>query len=57
MSDVSESPDVGDVQLGSNSAVPITREDVTLARIDALKIYSTFILLYLVIHEIIVHHF
>ena len=38
MSEVSDSPDVGDVQLGSNSSVPITREDDKLKRIDDLKI-------------------
>jgi hypothetical protein len=37
LSDVSDSADVGDVQLGSNIAVPITREDKMLARIDILK--------------------
>ena len=37
MSYVSESPDVGDVQVCSNSAVPITREDVKLTRINASR--------------------
>ena len=37
MSEVSDSPDVGDVHLGSNSSVPLTREDAMLARVDALK--------------------
>ena len=37
MSDVSDSPDVGDVHLGSSSRDSLTREDVVLERIDALK--------------------
>ena len=37
MSEVSESPDVGDVQYIQDASRPLTREDATLARIDALK--------------------
>ena len=37
MSEVSESPDVGDVQYIPDPSRPLTREDAMLARIDALK--------------------
>ena len=38
MSEVSDSPDVGDVHYADNARLPLTREDATLARIDALKV-------------------
>ena len=46
MSEVSDRPDVGDVQRGSNLSVPLTREDRVLARIDNLMDLLKFPLIY-----------